>query len=76
MRRFLVGTRGRGNFPVSAETVRHAVARVVARLKLTEEETASVVNWFVSPQDGPGCAPAGGTDETVEYIPCHVEGAK
>ena len=48
MRAFTIYTRHHGNHEVKAETARQAVACVVARLKLTEQEAAQVIRWAVS----------------------------
>ena len=47
-RRFKVYTRHNGNHEVTAESTRHAVAAIVARLGLTEQQTAQVTTWAVA----------------------------
>ena len=47
-RHFKVFTRTHGTQSVSAQTARHAVAAIVARLGLDEKETAQVVRWAVT----------------------------
>ena len=71
MNRYIIYTRGRGNFEVVAHTTRHAVAIVVAHLKLTVDEAECVVRWCVAPQRGPADGTAGSV--IAEHIPCHVE---
>lgn len=44
---FMVYAGKRGTHEVVAQTARHAVAAVVARIGLTEQETACVVKWSV-----------------------------
>jgi len=48
MRHFRIFTRHAGRHDVEAETQRHAVAALVARLGLTESQTAQVVTWSVA----------------------------
>lgn len=45
---YLIYTRHAGWHEVRAESHRHAVAALVARLGLTEEQTAQVVSWSVA----------------------------
>lgn len=47
MKHFSVYTAKHGKHEVVAQTARHAVAAVVARIGLTEQETACVVKWSV-----------------------------
>lgn len=47
MKHFNVYTTKYGEHEVVAQTARHAVAAVVARIGLTEQETACVVKWSV-----------------------------
>lgn len=44
---FMVYAGKRGTHKVVAQTARQAVAAVVARIGLTEQETACVVKWSV-----------------------------
>jgi len=48
MRHFTIYTRKYGNQKVKAETARQAIACIVARLKLTEQEAMQVIRWAVS----------------------------
>lgn len=47
MKNFIVYTSKHGEHEVAAQTARHAVAAIVARIGLTEQETACVVKWSV-----------------------------
>ena len=44
---YRIYTRTHGVHEVVAQTARHAVAAIVARIGLTEQETACVVKWSV-----------------------------
>lgn len=45
---YLIYTRHAGWHEVRAESLRHAVAALVVRLGLTEQQTAQVVSWAVA----------------------------
>ena len=47
-RHYRIYTRTHGNHEVAAQTARHAVAAIVARLGLTEQQTEQVVKWAVA----------------------------
>lgn len=47
-RHYRIYTRNAGNHDVTAQTKREAIARVVARLGLTEERCATVNTWAVA----------------------------
>ena len=44
---FMIYAGKRGTHKVVAQTARHAVSAIVARIGLTEQETACVVKWSV-----------------------------
>ena len=48
MKKYRVYTRTHGNHDVEACTSRQAVACVVARLRLSEEEARKAIGWAVS----------------------------
>lgn len=68
MRHFLVYTKDGRRYAVTAGSTRHAVAAIVARLGLTEQQSAQVVSWSVKdisrtsrdPSAGDVLIPAGG----------------
>jgi len=63
---YTVHTRRRGIYAVTAKTRAHAVAAVVARLKLTEAQTEEVTRWIVF-ADGPD-------DPAIDQMRYHMEG--
>lgn len=52
MRRYVIYTPSMGKHEVTARTVLHAVAALVARLGLTEQQTETVLSWSVTEQKG------------------------
>ena len=46
MKKYMILTR-KGEYHVEAQTRRHAIAILVARLKLDEQQAIQVVNWII-----------------------------
>lgn len=46
MKKYMILTR-KGEYNVEAQTRRHAIAILVARLKLDEQQAIQVMNWII-----------------------------
>lgn len=46
MKKYMILTR-KGQYHIEAQTRKHAIAILVARLKLDESQTIQVVNWII-----------------------------
>jgi len=62
-RRFTIYTRHAGRHEVAAQTKREALAKVVARLGLTEQQCQMVNTWAISENRKAGAAETGGPDK-------------
>lgn len=50
MKKFMIMTK-RGQYHIEAQTRRHAVAILVARLRLDEQQAVQVINWVIVEED-------------------------